>query len=106
MVHAARASTATAPAPLSPRHPLIDVTAIRNARNYPENNALNFSNRPKNARSAAHSAPQKSPITTQKPAIVSAPAPFPTRHFLIASHQNIKNRANPLKTNEKIFSNR
>jgi hypothetical protein len=26
--------------------------------------------------------------------------------FLIASHQNITNRVNSLKTNEKIFSNR
>jgi hypothetical protein len=47
MVHAARASTASAPAPPSAPHPLIDGTAIRNARNCPENNALHFSNRPK-----------------------------------------------------------
>ncbi len=106
MVHAARAAAVSAPAALSPRHPLIDVTAIRNAGNSRENNELNFSNRPKNACSGAHSAPKKSPITTQKPAIVSAPAPLSTRRFLIASHQHIKNRANPLKTNDKIFSNR
>jgi hypothetical protein len=46
MVHAARAATASAPAPLSSRHFLIGVDAIKNARNSPENNALNFSNRP------------------------------------------------------------
>ena len=36
----------------------------------------------------------------------SAPAPLSPRHFLIASRQNIKNRANSLTTNEKTFSNR
>jgi hypothetical protein len=36
----------------------------------------------------------------------SSPAPLSTRHFLIASRQNIKNRANSLTTNEKTFSNR
>ena len=36
----------------------------------------------------------------------SAPAPLFTGHFLIASRQNIKNRANSLTTNEKTFSNR
>jgi hypothetical protein len=30
----------------------------------------------------------------------------PMTPFLIASHQNITNRVNSLKTNEKIFSNR
>jgi hypothetical protein len=49
MVHAARATTASATAPPSPRHLLINVTAIRIARNSPENNTLNFSNRPENA---------------------------------------------------------
>ncbi len=36
----------------------------------------------------------------------SAPVPLATRHFLIASRQNIKNRGNSLTTNEKTFSNR
>ena len=49
MVHAARASTASATAPPSARHPLINGTAIRNARNSPENNPLHFSNQLKNA---------------------------------------------------------
>jgi len=49
MVHAARASTASAPAPLPTRHFLIGHAAIKNARNSPENTALNFSNRLKTA---------------------------------------------------------
>ena len=49
MVHAARASTASAPAPLSTRHFLIGHAAIKNARNSPENNVLHFSNRLKTA---------------------------------------------------------
>jgi len=49
MVYAARASTASAPAPLSTRHFLIGHAAIKNARNSPENNALHFSNRLKTA---------------------------------------------------------
>src|SRR5580704_18359476 len=49
MVHAARASTASAPAPLPTRHFLIGHAAIKNARNSPENNALKFSNRLKTA---------------------------------------------------------
>src|SRR5580704_2623442 len=49
MVHAARASTASAPAPLSTRQFLIGCAAIRDARNSPENNALYFSNRLKTA---------------------------------------------------------
>jgi hypothetical protein len=36
----------------------------------------------------------------------SAPAPLSTRHFLIASRQIIKNRANPFTINEKTLSNR
>jgi hypothetical protein len=44
MVHAARASAARAMAPPSTRHFLIGLSAIKNARNSPENNALNFSN--------------------------------------------------------------
>jgi hypothetical protein len=49
MVHAARVSTASAPAPLSTRQFLIGHAAIKNARNSPENNALHFSNRLKTA---------------------------------------------------------
>jgi hypothetical protein len=83
MVHAARASTAGAPAPLTTRHFLFGLAVIKNSCNSPENNALNFSNRLKNACSRAHSAPQKSPITTQKSAIASSHLPFPP--FLIAT---------------------
>ena len=53
MVHAARASTASAPAPLPTRHFLIGHSAIKNARNSPENNALHFSNRLKTANCSA-----------------------------------------------------
>jgi hypothetical protein len=49
MVHAARASTASARGPLPTRHFLIGHAAIKNARNSPENNALDFSNRLKTA---------------------------------------------------------
>jgi hypothetical protein len=46
MLHAARASAPRAASP-SIRHFLIDSSAIKSARNPPENNALNFSNRSK-----------------------------------------------------------
>src|SRR5271168_373777 len=59
MVHTARASTPSAPAPLPTRHFLIGHAAIKNSRNSPEYNALNFSNRLKRACSGAHSAPHK-----------------------------------------------
>jgi seryl-tRNA synthetase len=49
MVNAARASTAGAPAPPSSGHLLIGRTPIQIARNCPENNTVNFSNRLKNA---------------------------------------------------------
>jgi hypothetical protein len=47
MANAARTSTASASAPLSTRHFLIGCSPIKNARNSRENNALDFSNRPK-----------------------------------------------------------
>ena len=53
MVHAARASTASAPAPLPTRHFLIPRSGSKSARNSPENNALNFSNRLKTANCSA-----------------------------------------------------
>jgi seryl-tRNA synthetase len=83
MVHAAHASTASAPAPLSTRYFLIDDTAIRNARNSPENNALNFSNRLRNACFGARIAPHNSPVTAQRSAIAS-PHPH-SPQFLIAT---------------------
>jgi hypothetical protein len=49
MVNAARASAPCAASPHSARHFLTGRTAIRIARNSPENNALNFSNPPKRA---------------------------------------------------------
>ena len=53
MVHAARASTASAPGPLPTRQFLIPRSGIKNARNSPENNALHFSNRLKTANCSA-----------------------------------------------------
>jgi hypothetical protein len=53
MIHAARASTASARAPLPTCHFLIGSAAIKNARNSPENNALHFSNRLKTANCSA-----------------------------------------------------
>src|SRR5580693_1935925 len=43
----------TAPAPLPSRHFLLPRSGIKNARNSPENNALNFSNRLKTANCSA-----------------------------------------------------
>ena len=83
MLHAARASTASAPAPLPTRHFLINYAAIRNARNSPEINLLTFSNQPKNARFGARCALHNSPITTQKSATASSHPLFPP--FLIAT---------------------
>ena len=98
MVHAARASTASAPAPPSARHPLIDGTAIRNGRNSPENNALNFSNRLKTASFSARfshvlrSKHQRSPVTHHASGFTNHQSLLTNHAFLIASERNIKNR--------------
>ena len=83
MVHAAHAAAARATVPSSTRQFLIGRTAIRIARNSPENNAVNFSNRSKRACFGARFAPHNSPITTQKSAIASSHPRFP--QFLIAT---------------------
>jgi hypothetical protein len=100
MVHAARASVNRATArfilrsgsaaskgrsttPPSPRHLLIPRSAIKIARNSPENNALKFSNRPNSACSSAHSAAHNSPLATQKishPQLVSVLPAISNRH--------------------------
>jgi hypothetical protein len=98
MVHAARVSTARAPAPPSPRHFLIARGGIKNACNSPENNALNFSNRLKTANSSARfshvsrSRNHHSPVTHHASGSTNHQS-LPSNHsFLIASPQNIKNR--------------
>jgi hypothetical protein len=98
MVHAARTSTARAPAPLPTRHFLIPRSGIKNACNSPENNALNFSNRRKTANSSARfshvsrSRNHHSPVTHHASGSTNHQS-LPTNHaFLIASPQNIKNR--------------
>ena len=89
MVHAARASVNRAAARLilrsgsaaskgsstaapSTRQFLIGRSAIRIARNSPENNALNFTNRPTIGCSEAQFTAHNSPITSQESAIVSS----------------------------------
>jgi len=83
MVNAARASAARATARPSTRHLRIGRAAIKIARNSPENNALNFSDRPKRACFRTHLAPRSSPITTRKSAAASSKPCFP--QFLISS---------------------
>ena len=98
MVHAARASTASAPAPLPTRHFLIPRSRIRNTRNPPENNALNFSNRLKTAICSARFSrvlrPQNhdSPVAGHGSGFITHQSLFTNHAFLIASHPNIKNR--------------
>ena len=98
MVHAARASTASAPAPLHTRHFLIGCPPIKNARNSPENNALNFSNRLKNACFGARLSHVLGPEHHES-RVAGHGSRFTTHQslltnhaFLIASERNIKNR--------------
>jgi hypothetical protein len=98
MVHAARVSTASAPAPLSTRQFLIGCAAIKNARNSPENNALNFSNRLKTAICSARFSrvlrPENhdSPVAGHGSRFTTHQSLLTNHAFLIASHPNIKNR--------------
>jgi hypothetical protein len=98
MVHAARTSTARAPSPLSTRHFLIPRSGIRNARNSPENNALNFSNRLKTAICSARfshvsrSRNHHSPVTHHASDSTNHQSLLTNHAFLIASPQNIKKR--------------
>jgi hypothetical protein len=96
MVHAARASTARAPAPLSTRQFLIGHAAIKNRRNSPENNALNFSNRLKTANCSARFSDVLSP-KNHDPRVAGHESRFTThrslltnRAILIASRQILK----------------
>ena len=112
MFHAARASTASAPAPRSSRHFLIPRSRIKNTHNSPESNALNFSNRLKTANCSARfshvlrSTNHHSRVTHRASRLTTHQSLLTNHAFLIASRQNIKNPANPLTINENTFSNR
>jgi len=126
MVRAGCAATTCAPAPrsftskasrsrhhrgASPTHPaspvtshcdfLIDSTAIRNARNSPEINTLNFSNRSKIACFSAHFAPHNPPITTQQSVVLRLHPYFP--QFLIASRPGLEIELTPSQQTRKHF---
>jgi hypothetical protein len=96
VVHAARASTASAPAPLSSRHFLIPRSGIKNARNSPENNALNFSNRLTTANCSARfsrvlrSKNHHSPVTHRGSRLTTHQSLRTNHAFLIARRQILK----------------
>jgi hypothetical protein len=98
MVDAARTSIASARGPLPTRQFLIGRTAIKNARNSPENNALNFSNRLKTANCSARfsrvlrAKHQRSPVAHHASRFTTHQSLLSDRAFLIASERNIKNR--------------
>ena len=98
MVHAARTSTARAPAPPFTSHSLIPRSGIKNARNSPENSALNFSNRLKTANCSARfshlsrSRNHHSQVTHHASGSTNHQSLLSNDAFLIASPQNIKNR--------------
>jgi seryl-tRNA synthetase len=101
MVHAARASAARATTPPSTHHFLIGRSAIRNARNSPENNPFQFSNRSKIACFGAHFAAHTSPITTQNPTFATSHPSFP--QFLIASRPLLEIELTPSQQKRKHF---
>jgi seryl-tRNA synthetase len=109
MVHAARASTASAPAPLSSRQFLIGHAAIKNARNSPENNALNFSNRLKKAICSARfsqvlrSKDYRSRGTYHASRFTSHQSRLTNHAFLIASRQILKIELTPSQQTRKHF---
>ena len=113
MVHASRASTASAPAPFSARHFLIGRSAIKNARNSPEINALDFSNRPIKAclrapfprvsRPKYHHLPE-----TYRGSLITNHQSLLTNHAFLfntnKAQKNIIRMRAPLKTKDKQFS--
>jgi hypothetical protein len=109
MVHAARASTASTPPPLPSHHFLIGHAAIKNARNSPENNALNFSNRLKTAICSARfshvSRPQNhdSPVTHHASRFTNHQSLLNNHAFLIASRQILKIGLTPSQSMRKHF---
>jgi hypothetical protein len=110
MAHVARASTAGAPALLSTHHFLIGCAPIKNARDSPENNVLDISNRLKKCEFQraffTRFALQESPFASDVSRFAIHQSLLTNHALFIASRQNIKNRANPHTTNEKTFSNR
>ena len=113
MVHAARASTASAPAPRSSRQFLIGHAAIKNARNSSENNALNFSNRLKTANCSARFSRAVRSQNHESP-VAPHGSPFTPHQSLFTNHAFLfdTNNANKIiilvralmKTKEKQFS--
>jgi hypothetical protein len=113
MVHAARASTASARGPLSARDFLIGSAAIKNARNSPENNALHFSNRLKTANCSARFSRVLHPENHESP-VAGHGSRFTPHQSLFTNHAFLfdTNNANKiiilvralLKTKEKQFS--
>jgi hypothetical protein len=101
MVHAARASAPRAATPPSTRQFLIGRTAIRIARNSPENNALNFSNRSKIACFGAHFAAHNRPFTTQESVVLRSHPDFP--QFLIATRPGLEIELTPSQQTRKHF---
>src|SRR5271156_359276 len=109
MVHAARASTASARGPLSTRHFLIGHAPIKNARNSPEYNALYFSNRLKTANCSARfsrvlrSKNHDSPVARHRSRFTTHQS-LPTNHaFLIASRQILEIELTPSQQTRKYF---
>ena len=109
MVHAARASTARATALPSTRHLLIGRTAIRIARNSPENNALNFSNRPKRACLRApfshvlRSKNHDSPVTCHASRFTDHQSLLTNHAFLIATRPELKIELTHSQQTRKLF---
>ena len=85
-------------APLPTRHFLIGRTAIKNARNSPENNALDFSNRLKTANCSARfsrvlrSSNHESRVARHESRFTAHQSLLTDHASLIASERNIKNR--------------
>src|SRR5271156_34276 len=109
MVHAARAATPSAPAPLPTRHFLIGRAAIKKARNFPEYNALYFSNRLKTANCSARFSrvlrPKNhdSPVARHRSRFTTHQS-LPTNHaFLIASRQILKIALTTSQQTRKYF---
>jgi hypothetical protein len=98
MLHAARASAPRAAAPPSPRQFLIDTSAIKIARNSPENNTLNFSNRSKIASLPAplahvlHSKNHDSPVTYHRSRFTNHQSLLTSHAFLIATFSGLSRR--------------
>ncbi len=101
MLHAARTSAPRAAAPPSIRPFLIDSSALRIARNSPENNALSFSKRSKIRCFGKRFALDNSLVTTQKSTIDSSHPYF--RQFLIASRPVLETELPPDNKRENIF---